>query len=357
MTHPETWNPFTDWKPVNVDWVRVKISQEDLRRFNQRSNLMGFCYAIGFLLCIVATGAAAYWAFSEQRWILMAVALYLHGIVFSHLGEAMHELGHGTVFASRRLNHFFMTLFGILYWPGNPFLYKLSHLDYHHRYTLYQGSDGEDSPNYLELTPKLIFQLFIGIFQIRAFVLSASRLLTLKPTSMGWRGHGYQLDNWEKFILQKASDKDRRQVYRLALYALIAQVLFVAVCLYWGQWFLIVLVTLAPFYFPGFHSFVCAVHQHTACQANCPDFRLSCADAVLDPISSFLHWHMEYHIEHHMYASIPCYNLKKFSRFVADQLPAKENAVTRVWKLHRLCKEKYGTMQNWRDHFGRFRGV
>jgi fatty acid desaturase len=133
-------------------------------------------------------------------------------------------------------------------------------------------------------------------------------------------------------------------------------VLFVALCLYSGLWFLPVLITFAPFYGAGFLSFVAGTHQHTACEPNHPDFRVSCGDAILDPFSSFLYWHMEFHIEHHMFAAIPCYNLKAFSRFVADQLPPKEHALPRLLKLHRICGEKYGTWQNWRDNFGIYKG-
>jgi fatty acid desaturase len=65
---------------------------------------------------------------------------------------------------------------------------------------------------------------------------------------------------------------------------------------------------------------------------------------------------MEYHIEHHMFAAIPCYNLKAFSRFVADQLPPKEQALPRLLKLNRVCAEKYGSWAYWRDHFGFYKG-
>lgn len=75
-----------------------------------------------------------------------------------------------------------------------------------------------------------------------------------------------------------------------------------------------------------------------------------------DPLISFLYWRMEYHIEHHMFAAIPCYNLKKFSKLVADQLPPKERAIPRIFKLNKLCREKYGTQQEWRDNYGLYKG-
>ena len=65
---------------------------------------------------------------------------------------------------------------------------------------------------------------------------------------------------------------------------------------------------------------------------------------------------MEHHIEHHMFAAIPCYNLRGFSRFVADQLPPKMRVLPRLLYLHRRCREKYGSYQAWRERHGLYKG-
>ena len=356
MTAPATWNPLTDWKPVEIKWVKVEISPEDLRRFTQRSNIKGLCQSLGYLLLLGATGGLSYEALLHGHWALLAVGLYAHGTFYSRFGDALHELSHNTVFSSRALNVGMTALYGWLYWPWNPHLYRLSHQGYHHRYTLHQGSDGEDVPNYVRLDARLIRDLFLRVLQVKSLVQNLARLVTLKPTSKGWRGRGYPLDTWEQFVLKNAGDKDRRLVYGFGRFCLASHVLFVALCLYAGLWFLPLLITFAPFYGAGFLGFIAGTHQHTACEPNHPDFRVSCGDASLDPFSSFLYWHMEFHIEHHMFAAIPCYNLKRFSRFVADQLPPKEPALPRLLKLHRICRGKYGTWQNWRDHFGIYKG-
>ncbi len=356
MSEKKTWNPLEEWQPIKVEWNKIDISQEDLARFMERSNLKGLLYAIGFLLIFVVTGGVAYWAFAGQRWVLMALALYLHGSIYGHFGDALHEIGHNTVFASKSLTAFFMTLYGLLYWPWNPYLYRISHMGYHHRYTLHQGSDGEDTPNFVEFTPTLIYELFFHVFRVKELVQNVARLLTLKPTGARWRGRGYKLDTWEQFILEKATPAQRQQVRRFAVLSLVVQLVFVSVCIATGHWFLTVLITLAPFYGAGWHGFFCSTHQHAACDANHPDFRISCGDAILDPLSSFLYWRMEYHIEHHMFASIPCYNLKAFSQFAADQLPPKEYSLPRLLKLHGASKKKFGTWQQWRDNYGLYKG-
>jgi fatty acid desaturase len=356
MAEATMWNPLTDWRHSDIVWIRVDISREELGSFTKRSNVKGLCHVLGFLFLVAATGSLSYLAFSRGYWVLLALCLAVHGTFYSFFGNALHELSHNTVFGSRALNVSMTALFGWLNWPYNPHFYRLSHQKYHHRYTLCQGSDGEDVPNYVELTPRLIFSLFAYLVQLKGLAQNLGRLVTLSPTSKGWRGRGLKLDTWEQFIWKNASETERRQVRRMAVASLVGHALFVALCIYSGQWFVPVLVSLAPFYDAGFLGFMAGIHQHAACEANNPDCRVSCGDAILDPLTSFLYWRMEYHIEHHMFAAIPCYNLKRFSRFVADQLPPKERALPRLLKLNRICREKYGSWKAWRDRFGLYKG-
>ena len=350
------WDPFLNWHPANIKWIRVNISKEDMKQFTERSDVKGLIQTFSFLLIIAVTGALSYYAFTAQNWILLAVGLYLHGVIYGHFGSGIHELTHSTVFASKFLNKAVTTLFGLLYWPYNPHFYRISHLHFHHQYTLHQNSDGEDTANYVELSFMTVLNLFFNVLHIKILFQCLGRLSTIKPTSKGWRMRGYHLDKWEQFILAKASEKEKKQVRDFGILSLVFHLVFVAVCIATGYWFLIILVTLAPFYGPGLHGFISGVHQHACCEVNHPDFRKSCGDAILDPISSILYWHMEYHIEHHMFAAIPCYNLKKFGKFVADQMPVKEYAIPRVFRLVKRSREIFGSKEDWRENYGRFKG-
>jgi fatty acid desaturase len=356
MNQIATWNPLTSWRHRTIDWIRVNISREDLKRFTKRSDIKGLTYSLAFLLLIGATGGFSYFAFANGYWGLLVLGLYVHGTFYNFFGNALHELSHNTVFASKALNIGVTNLFGWLYWPFNPHMYRASHQKFHHRYTLLQESDGEDVPNYVELTPKLVFNLFFKVFHIKDLAYNLYRLVTITPTTKGWRGRGFKQDWWEQFVLEKASEKERAQIRRLAVADLVGHLAFVAICIALGYWFIPILVTFAPFYGATFMSYMAGIHQHAACEANEADFRISCGDAKLDPLTSFLYWRMEYHIEHHMFAAIPCYNLRAFSTFVADQLPPKEPAIPRILKLHKACKEKFGSYQVWRDTHGIYKG-
>ena len=65
---------------------------------------------------------------------------------------------------------------------------------------------------------------------------------------------------------------------------------------------------------------------------NSKDHRLSTRDVYLNPVFSFLYWHMEYHIEHHMFPMVPSYNLKKLHKLIKDQLPPTKKNLWDAYK-------------------------
>ena len=67
--------------------------------------------------------------------------------------------------------------------------------------------------------------------------------------------------------------------------------------------------------------------QHCGLRGDVPDFRKSTRTITLGPISQFFYWHMNYHIEHHMFANVPCYNLEALHKAVADDMPVPRTLV------------------------------
>jgi hypothetical protein len=112
MDTKPVWNPLTEWKHTDIQWVRVDISRGALNRFATRGTPRGLLQAVGFLLLIGAAGALACLSFINRYWALLVLALYVHGTFYSFFGNALHELSHTTVFAHRTLNAAVTALFG-----------------------------------------------------------------------------------------------------------------------------------------------------------------------------------------------------------------------------------------------------
>ena len=79
-----------------------------------------------------------------------------------------------------------------------------------------------------------------------------------------------------------------------------------------GQWFLIVVVSLPRFYGARWYHTLVHATMHVGREPEADDFRKSCRSVKVDPFTSFLYWHMEWHTEHHTFPAVPCYRLKQF---------------------------------------------
>ena len=93
-----------------------------------------------------------------------------------------------------------------------------------------------------------------------------------------------------------------------------------AIALATGLWVLPLIFSVFPFTANWLAYFV-GLTQHCGLRENVPDFRKSVRSMTLNPLAEFLYWRMNWHTEHHMYAGVPCYNLKKLHHAVAHDMP------------------------------------
>jgi len=82
-----------------------------LKKLHHRSDWQAWCRMLGHLGALLVSGVAFWYSARNGWWLIAAVVLLWHGMVFSFLGYAgaCHELSHGTVFRSRRWNQFWLS--------------------------------------------------------------------------------------------------------------------------------------------------------------------------------------------------------------------------------------------------------
>ncbi|HUI71335.1 MAG TPA: fatty acid desaturase, partial [Spirochaetia bacterium] len=122
----------------------------------------------------------------------------------------------------------------------------------------------------------------------------------------------------------------RRTSIRWAWTILLFHAAVVVVSVVFGLWPLALIVTFAPFIANWLRYFV-GVPMHTGLRDNVSDFRLCVRTITLDPISEFLYWRMNWHLEHHMFAAVPCYNLSRLHRTVAADMP-RPRTLAGAWR-------------------------
>src|SRR5690606_284289 len=106
-----------------------------LAELNRRSDWKGLAQTCGHLGILVVAGTCSWLAAARGAWGLFALCLFAHGTCYAFLLNGFHELCHGTVFRTKRLNTIFLYVFSFLGWY-NPVYFWTSH-QAHHKYTLH----------------------------------------------------------------------------------------------------------------------------------------------------------------------------------------------------------------------------
>ena len=313
-------------KARKITWYRSPLERYALVELNQRSDWKGFLQTFGHLGLLVLTGTVAWIAFGRLPLVLFLVFVYLHGTFFAFLLNAFHEFCHKTVFKTKILNLFFLHVVSFLSW-NNPFYFWASHQE-HHKYTLHPPEDME-----VVLPQKLTFKDFLRIAVVSPWDFFA-RLKSMLRWSFG-KLEGY----WENTLFPDTSIEMRRKLFLWARFHLFSHMLILLIAIYFRWWLVPLLITFAPFYGGGV-QYLCNNTQHTGLQDNVPDFRLCCRTVILNPFLRFLYWHMNFHIEHHMYAAVPCYNLGKLHALIESDLPHCPSGLFEAWKQIILILEK-----------------
>ena len=322
-------------KTLRVKWHRCNIDRERLRTLTRRSDLKGWIQAGGHLVIWILTGTLVYFLWLNELWLAFAFALFAHGTVSSFfVGVAPHELGHGTVFRTRKLNKVFLYIYSLLSW-WDPFDYASSHT-YHHRYTLHPEGDRE---NLLPLSPFVgpffLVQLFtVNLFTKRGRTFGKGGLLsTVFVTFLGAFGRvdpsDASINEWIKTLHEDQPDQYKKSIWWSRL-LLLFHLIIVTLSIVSGQWILAVIISASPF-IANWLTYAVALTQHCGLKENDPDFRKCVRSIKVHPVVEFLYWRMNWHTEHHMYAGVPCYNLKKLHKEIEKEMPEPRTLVG-AWK-------------------------
>jgi len=207
-------------------------------------------------------------------------------------------------------------------------IYRFSH-HYHHKYTLHLEGDREEvMPETPSLRALYMLQLFtfnvFGGYQSKGFI------PTMKSFMRTMRGNlSSPMNSWGP-ELYEGFDREKQEAVRWARIVFAGHLALAAIFILNHQPILILLVSLGPFTANWWRYFV-GICMHCGLKPNNSDFRKCVRTVTLDPFSEFLYWHMNWHLEHHMFALVPCYNLAATHAAAADDMP-KPRTVISAWR-------------------------
>ena len=153
-------------------------------------------------------------------------------------------------------------------------------------------------------------------------------------------GHLGWSPGWEEVCYPLENPLARMPPMRWAQFLLIGHASIAYMCVSKGCYVLPLLLSFGPFY-NGWLFWLCNSTQHVGMHhgggsskvAKVTDFRLTTRTFY---IKSWLlrcwYWNMCYHIEHHMYAAVPCYNLQELHEAIKHDLPPTPDGIIAVWR-------------------------
>jgi fatty acid desaturase len=291
---------------AGAEWYVCPISRERLKQLSKRKDGPAIRDTLIGILVLVGTGMLAYHSWGTW-WAIPAFAVY--GTVYASIGDSRwHECSHRTAFKTRWMNEVVFQAAGFMILrQATP--WKWSHIR-HHRDTIIVGRDPE-----IPLTPMPVKR---SLLMDLIYLIGSTR--ELKRLAMHCAG---RFDEEEKEYIP--SSQFRKASWEARIYACIF--LAAAVwCIGTGSLRPAMLIGLPSFY-GVFLVLTLSSMQHLGLPQDVLDHRLNSRTVYMNPVFRFLYWNINYHLDHHMFPTVPYHALPALHEEIKHDCPAANRGV------------------------------
>jgi fatty acid desaturase len=331
---------------ASADWYHSEVPRKAMKELMQRSDGPAIRDTALWIALILGSAAGAIY-FWGTWWCVPFFVVY--GVLYGSSSDSRwHECGHGTAFKTRWMNDA-VYQFASFMQMRNPVAWKWSHAR-HHTDTIIVGRDAEIAvmrpPDLLKAA--LMFTGLVdfhhslpALFRQAFFGLNAEEASYIPE--MEW---------------QRAVTAAR---WHVAIYLLAA-----AIALYTWSILPFMLIGL-PRIYGSWHMVLTGLLQHIGLADDVVDHRLNTRTVYMNPISRWIYWNMNYHVEHHMFPMVPYHALPRLHELIKDDLPTPNpsmwHAYREVWPVllrqlryedFYLRRELPATARPYRDEFHNF---
>jgi fatty acid desaturase len=285
---------------ADAEWYRCPVPRARLKELMRRSDGPATRDTLLWIALLVASGGLAAWLWPSPA----CVPFFLvYGVLYGSAGDSRwHECGHGTAFKTQWKNDA-VYQFACFLMMRNPVVWRWSHAR-HHTDTIIVGRDPEiitpRPPELLKLAANLVGIVDVWV-SLRAMVRYACGRLTAA----------------ERDFIPPGEERQAFIVARiwLAIYALT-----LAGCVVTRSLLPLMLIGL-PRMYGAWHHVLTGITQHIGLAEDVLDHRLNCRTVYMNPLSRFIYWNMNYHVEHHMFPLVPYHALPALHREMLADCP------------------------------------
>ena len=309
-----------------AEWYHTDVPRKAMKELMQRSDGPAIRDTIIWLGSMLVFAAGGIW-FWGTWWCVPF--FFAYGVLYGSSGNSRwHEAGHGTAFKTRWMNEVVYQI-GSFMIMRNPATWRWSHAR-HHTDTIIVGRD----PEIAVMRPPDLLRVVLNFFGIIDVWHGMSNLLR--------NAAGNVSPAEQSFI----PEQERPKVVRAARVHLAIYAATIALALALGSWLPLMLIGLPRFY-GAWHGVLTGILQHGALADNVTDHRLNSRTVLMNPISRFIYWNMNYHVEHHMFPMVPYHALPRLHEMIKHDLPAPDPSMWHAYRemipafLRQLRNEDY----------------
>ena len=312
---------------MSAEWYHTDVSRKDMKELMKRSDAPAIRDTIIWLGLMVVFAAGAIWTWPS----LWSIPFFLaYGVLYGSATDSRwHECSHGTAFKTPWMNDvvYQIACFMIM---RNPVTWRWSHTR-HHTDTYIVGLD----PEIAVMRPPVLAKAVLNVFGVldswnamKAMVINAAGIITAQEKAY------VPQSEWIKLI-------------RVARIWFLIYAATIALAFSLNSWLPILLVG-TPRLYGAWHHIMTGLMQHGGLADDVLDHRMNSRTVHINPVSRFIYWNMNYHVEHHMFPMVPYHALPKLHKLIAHDLPAPN---TSIWDAYKQILPAWGRQLRGEDYF------
>ncbi len=289
-----------------AEWYHTEVPRKVMKDLMARSDSPAIRDTILLygLMIAFAIGGIVTW---DSLWTIPFWLAY--GVLYGSASDSRwHECSHGTAFRTPWMNNAVYQIASFMI-MRNAATWRWSHAR-HHSETYFVGRDPEIA---VMRPPELakLFLNFFGVIDVLKFFPNLIQNALFGPTAT------------EKTFVPPS---EWGKVQRVALVHLAIYLATVALAIWMGSILPLMVVGL-PRMFGAWHHIMTGLLQHGGLADNVIDHRLNSRTVYMNPVSRFIYWNMNYHVEHHMFPMVPYHALPRLHEAIKADLPAPNRSI------------------------------
>lgn len=296
---------------AEAKWYASPVPKEKMRELLERRDGPAIRDTIIWFSLLFGFGIAGYMLWGSAWAILPFVA---YGVIYASTSDSRwHESGHGTAFKTDWMNNVLYEIASFMVLREST-VWRWSHTR-HHSDTIIVGRDPEIAvPRPTDI--KQLLLSFVNVGAVRKYLREVPLHVVGKftPEEMTFipeSEHGKIIIRARIYMLIYIS------IIGLALYTRsILPLMYIGLPSFYGVWLMMVY----------------GYTQHSGLAENVLDHRLNCRTVYMNPVSRYLYWNMNYHVEHHMFPLVPYHALPKLHALIKSDTPPPYNGLLEAYR-------------------------